>query len=498
MVSAQTLAQSWLQELAQRINPDAQSDVAERHRAYPLDRWLAAYFPRATRSPMAERHRRLWGWFEALEPGVKPTALVELWPRGGAKSATAELGTARVGAKLTRNFCLYVSGTQAQANKHVNTIASRFEALGIGRAVNRYGHSLGWRLDMLRTDNGFAVLALGLDAAARGIRIEDFRPDLIVLDDIDERHDSKEAVEKKIATITETVLPTGAPDAAVLFVQNIPHADSIAAKLADGSADFLLQRTVHVEPAVEGLRWEWVEMPEGPHQARITAGEATWEGQSLEVCERQMNEWGPRAFLREAQHKTDADEAGLWSRALLDATRIRRGEVPRLVRVAVAVDPPGGGTEAGIVVGGVDAQGRGYLLLDATTAAGEGPHVWAGAVASAYELEGADVVVAETNYGGDMVKATLRVSHPTLPVKEVRATRGKQVRAEPVATLHEERRIFLAGHFPELERELVTWQPSDKDSPNRLDAFVWLFTELLVAPRRVLHSPGTRSMVTPR
>lgn len=472
--------------------------MAERHREMPLDRWLRAYFPRATRAPMAERHLRLWDWFESLEAGVKPDAAVELWPRGGAKSATSELGVARVGAKLTRHFCLYVSGTQAQANKHVTAIAARFDALGIGRAVNRYGHSLGWRLDLLRTENGFNVLALGLDAAARGIRIEDFRPDLIIFDDVDERHDSAAAVEKKITTVTETVLPTGSPDAAILFVQNIPHKDSIAARFVDGRADFMLNRTVHVEPAVEDLEYAPDPQPDGSLRWKITGGRETWAGQSIEVCEKQFNEWGPRAFLREAQHETDEGENGLWTRDLLDATRIPFGKVPRLVRVAIAVDPPGGGTECGIVAGGVDAAGNGYLLADGTTSAGDGPHVWAGAVAALYEDEGADVVVAETNYGGDMVKATLRVSHPTLPVKEVRATRGKEIRAEPVLTLHEERRIFLAGRFPELERELTTWKPGSGRSPNRLDAFVWLFTELMVAPRRVIRSPGTRSMVTPR
>lgn len=465
----------------------------------PWREWARVFFPRATSAEFAERHVRLWEWFDELEPGIKPTARVEIWPRGGAKSATAELGTARAGAKLTRRFCLYVSGTQDQANKHVQAIAVRFEALGIGRAVNRYGHSLGWRLDLLRAENGFSVLALGLDAASRGIRIEDFRPDLIILDDIDERHDSPQKVEKKISTLTETVLPTGASDAAILFVQNIPHENSIAAKLADGSADFLLDREVHVEPAVEGLEMESVETPSGAHRWTITAGEATWPaGQSLATSEAQINEWGRYAFLREAQHDTGAVEAGLWSRELLGATRIRRSDVPRLVKIAVAVDPPGGGTEAGIVCGGVDASGNGYLLSDGSTPAGDGPHVWASAVAAMYAEEAADLVIAEVNFGGDMVKSTLRVTDPSLPVKEVRATRGKRVRAEPVATLHEERRIFLAGHFPKLEKELVTWTPDDRESPNRLDAFVWLWTELMVAPRKVLRSPGTRSMVSAR
>src|SRR5690349_6707416 len=153
----------------------------------PLDAWLAERFPAAVSYPMGERHRRLWAWFEALTLGEKPRHRVESWPRGGGKSSTAGLGVVRVGMKQTRRFVLYCSATQKQANKHVQGIRSRFETLGIPRSVNAYGNSLGWSMDLLRVANGFNVLALGLDAASRGVKLDDVRPDLIVLDDVDER-----------------------------------------------------------------------------------------------------------------------------------------------------------------------------------------------------------------------------------------------------------------------------------------------------------------------
>lgn len=447
----------------------------------PLEPWLRASFPAAVSKPFGTRHRRLWDWFEALTPGEKPSARVEVWPRGGAKSSTAELGAVRVGVKKTRRFVLYVSATQGQANKHVQAIAHRFEVLDIPRAVNRYGNSIGWRVDMLRVANGFNVLALGLDAAARGIKLGDDRPDLIILDDVDDRHDSEDTVAKKIATLTDTILPAGSSDAAVLFVQNRIHSGSIVSKLAEGTADFLLDREVFEEPAVEGLKYE-SEIRDGKRLYRIVTGTPTWEGQDLATCEKQFNEWGRASFLREAQHETDADENGLWDRARdLDPFRVSPAALPQLVRVAVAVDPnaTSGGDEAGIVAAGIDGKGHGYVLEDATVSGG--PAAWAKEAVACYRRWEADVLVAESNNGGEMVAITIGTVDKAPPVKLIHASRGKLTRAEPVQKLYEDGRVHHVGVFVALEKELCTWRPGDP-SPNRLDADVWALTELLLAP----------------
>lgn len=355
------------------------------------------------------------------------------------------------------------------------------------RAVNRYGNSLGWRMDMLRVANGFNVLALGLDAAARGIKLEDARPDLIILDDVDERHDSEDTIRKKIETITESILPAGATDAAVLFVQNRIHSGSIATQLADGTADFLHGRQVYEEPAVEGLEIGSEDQEDGSRRYRIMAGTPTWEGQDRETCERQLNEWGRAAFLREAQHETDESDDGLWDRERdIDPFRVRTPDLPELYRIAVAVDPNAseGNDEAGIMVGGIGRMGllsnrvvHGYLLEDATV--GGGPKAWAQEAVAAYKRHRADVLVAEKNNGGDMVGITIGTVDGAPPVKLIWASRGKQTRAEPIQKLSEDGRIHHAGVFVALENELTSWKPGSS-SPNRLDAYVWLFTELML------------------
>src|SRR5690606_3967651 len=157
--SPPTLAESFLRGLASSIDPDPAPSTA----AMPWEDWVTTYFPRATSAPFAERHRRLWEWIDSLTPGVRPRARVESWPRGGGKSTSVELGVVRVGEKLSRRFALYVSATQDQADKHVQSVAARFEFLGRGRRVNKYGISQGWKVDLLRTDHGFNVMALGLD-----------------------------------------------------------------------------------------------------------------------------------------------------------------------------------------------------------------------------------------------------------------------------------------------------------------------------------------------
>lgn len=447
--------------------------------------WLAKHFPTYVSAGFAPRHERLWFWFADLRRGEPHRAHIALWPRGGAKSSTAELGTAWLCARKTRRFVLYVSETQDQADKHVSAIATLLERLGIQRAINVYGNSKGWRRQELRTADGFNVSALGLDTAARGVKLDEARPDLVIFDDVDARHDSEATTRKKIEAITQTVIPAGSVDVAVLFLQNMVHRDSIAAQLVDGRADFLLDRLpVTIEPAIVGLQYERVFNAEGSARYVITAGTPTWEGQSLATCEKQMTLWGRRAFLREAQHEVRDAANGLWRRER-DIDPYRVGQAPELVRTLVAVDPSitATGDACGIIVMGKGTDGHGYVLADRTIQGS--PRVWAEqAVAAHHYYRCNSPIVAEANQGGQMVELTIRTVPNAPSVELVHASKGKVARAEPVQKLYEEGRIHHVGYLPELENELCEWEPGD-ESPNRLDAAVYGATKLALGAQTV-------------
>lgn len=179
----------------------------------------------------------------------------------------------------------------------------------------------------------------------------------------------------------------------------------------------------------------------------------------------------------------DLDEApgALWTRATLDTTRVK--QMPALTRLVIGVDPPGGRVEAGIIAAGLGADGHGYVLDDLSLLGS--PETWAAAVIGGYHAWEADRVVVEINFGGDMVKHTLRTAHDggDVAIKTVHASRGKAIRAEPIAALYERGRVHHVGGFPLLEDEQCSWTPNEgMPSPNRLDALVWALTELMLKP----------------
>ncbi|QTL05778.1 DNA-packaging protein [Aquabacter sp. L1I39] len=177
----------------------------------------------------------------------------------------------------------------------------------------------------------------------------------------------------------------------------------------------------------------------------------------------------------------------LWTRARLEAAR--EAAPPPLVRVVVAVDPPAssraGADACGLVCAGIDREGIVHVLAD-DSAAGLTPVQWASRAVALYQRFCADRIVVEVNQGGEMVRAVIAEVDGAVPVEPVRATRGKYLRAEPVAALYEQGRVRHAGAFPALEDELCDFAPeglSNGRSPDRLDALVWAVTALALGPR---------------
>lgn len=486
--------------------------------------WLSLVVPSMATAPFAEHHAEFWEWVWQIEPGQRPETFVGVWARGGAKSSSAEGACVALGARRRRAYALYVCGTQEQADDHVGNVAALLEAPEVefwypemaDRLLGKHGNSKGWRRNRIRTADGFTVDALGLDTAARGVKLENQRPDLLIIDDIDDPEDSPKTVAKKIDALTKKLLPAGSPDLAVLAIQNLVHRDGVFARLVDGRAKFLARRIVSGPiPAVRGLQTRHED-----GRDVIVAGDATWVGQPLERCQEQIDDWGLPAFRAEAQHEVDAREGALWVAEQLSACRRHHADAIDLVDVVVAVDPSGGSgpdnDAQGIVVTGKDVHGHGWVLEDCTVTMP--PRGWGDAAVGAWAEWDADGFVCETNYGGDMVVEvitgalerhhgvapsgsatkstpngkTITLSFPGKPavrIHVVNASRGKAVRAQPVAALFgrpdepdtwSTASVSLAGVHELLEAEMTGWRAEASWSPNRLDAMVWGLTHQMV------------------
>lgn len=494
--------------------------------AEPWHVWLAAVVPSMCAAPFAPHHEEFWDWVWAIEPGHRPDPFVGVWARGGAKSTSAEAACVALGARRRRFYALYVCGTQDQADDHVGNVASLLEQPEMelwyprmaDRLVGKFGSSKGWRRNRIRTTSGFTVDALGLDTAARGVKLDNERPDLLIFDDIDDTDDSPKVVGRKINALTRKLLPAGSTDLAVVGIQNLVHRNGVFARLVDGRARFLAKRIMSGPiPAVRNLA---THHDEG--RDIVDGGESTWVGQPLEVVQDQIDEWGLTAFLAEAQHQVLDREGALWVAEQL--AMVRRDGHPELATVVVAVDPSGGdgpdNDDQGIVVCGREADGLGWVLEDATVKLP--PRGWGDRAVAVYDEWEADGFVVEANYGADMaveiiagaierrsgrlVSQTAKVTQngktvtltfgggEVVTVFVVNASKGKRVRAEPIAALYgrpddpdtwSTARVHHAGHFPELEDEMTDWRPDSGWSPNRMDAQVWGLTHLMVdAPRR--------------
>jgi len=182
-------------------------------------------------------------------------------------------------------------------------------------------------------------------------------------------------------------------------------------------------------------------------------------------------------------------EGALWTLKLIEENRVK--EHPELKRIVVGVDPAvtanKNSDETGIIVGGLGIDNVGYVLND-----GSGifsPNEWGMRVVDFYRKYKADRIIAEVNNGGDLVETNIRIIDRLVSYKSIHASKGKAIRAEPIAALYEQGKIKHVGGFPKLEDEMTTWEGNSTFSPGRLDALVWTFSELMLKDGR----PVTRA-----
>lgn len=378
------------------------------------DSWLHAMFPHYTTFPFAPHHEDFWRWLWAIELGAYQEAFVGIWSRGGGKSSSVEMGIAALAARKRRTYVLYVCASQPQADDHVSSVARMFESEEFraaypavsSLAVGLHGNRLGWRQNRLRTASGFSVTALGLEVAARGAKMDEQRPDLIVLDDIDSELNSDKAVQKKIVALTQKLLPTGSRDCVVLAVQNLVHHRSIFSRMAVSTgwpgledleeADFISDRHISGPfPAVLDATYERV-------GGRWTVqGIPAWEGQGLDWCNAEIGKIGKLAFQSECQHEVAEQLGGMYDE--VEFEHCAPDEVPDLVRIEVWTDPAVTDKDDsdcyGVQADGLAGDGRIYRLYsweDRTTP----DDAMRRAILKAVELK-ASAVGVETDQGGD-------------------------------------------------------------------------------------------------
>jgi hypothetical protein len=393
--------------------------------------WIALVSPQ--RYEFAKHHEDFWEWVWGVKPDERPNPFVAIWPRGGAKSTSTELACVLLAARGARKYGLYVCESQDQADDHVSNVAALLELDTTAkafpdlaaRAIGKYGNVKGWRRNRLMTQSGFILDAMGLDSAARGVKIENQRPDLLVFDDIDSEQDSQMATEKKIKTLTTALLPAGSNDVGVLMCQNLVHQDSIFARLADGRANFLANRIVSGPiPAIKDFTYA-----NEDGRFVITGGEPSWSGQNLDRCQEMITDMGISAFLSECQHDTTPAAGGMFSH--LTYQHCKPEELPDLVRTCVWVDPAVTDNDRsdamGIQCAGIDSNGQIYMLYSYEQRSTP-LFVLQKAIRVAQEY-GADSIGIETDQGGDTWNSVYREAATGLGLEEREVPRLKHARA---------------------------------------------------------------------
>lgn len=202
----------------------------------------------------------------------------------------------------------------------------------------------------------------------------------------------------------------------------------------------------------------------------------------------------------------DDNPGALWKRDLIDSLRLVKAV--KLRRIGIGVDPAvtsnEDSDETGIISAGIGEcwckgvpELHGFVLDDKSGI--YTPSGWGHAVDCLYKKREANTIVAEINKGGDLVVSNLRTVNPHSRIETVRATRGKDIRAEPVSALYEQRKVHHVGAFPELEDQLCGWNPTvDSDSPDRLDALVWILSALMLGQGRPIYEPAQGSILPRR
>lgn len=308
----------------------APTEEKHRQNAEPIEAdwrtWLRTCAPRTFTGSFASFHKDFWDWYwritakrRAGQPLTEEEmAFLAVWMRGGGKSSNVEWAAIAEGALVGSGYVLYVSGTQSLADGHVLAIRDRLESEEISQyypgladpEIGKHGNQKGWRQDFLQTSSGWAIRPVGLDVGVRGGRVGDLRPTLIIFDDVDDHDDSPLVVQKKINTISRSIIPAGGPNTIYLFAQNLIHRNGVLNQILTRRTGVLGRRIVSGPfPAFRDLEIDTRQTEQGPRNV-IVKGSPTWADFDLAACQKFLDDAGREAFLAEYQHDFSAIEEG--------------------------------------------------------------------------------------------------------------------------------------------------------------------------------------------
>lgn len=317
----------------------------------------------------------------------------------------------------------------------------------------------------------------GMTTAGVGGRITGMGANLFLIDDPVKNAEEALSLTMRDAAwewYLSTVRTRLEPNASIVVVMTRWHPDDLVGRLVSRSP----------------VPWTHIRIPaiaEAGDPIGRPVGAALWPQRYDEAALADLRaELGHRWWSALFQQTPATDVVGaLWTQKSIDDNRApvdSNGEYvrPEMARILVGVDPAGGAKETndetGIVVCGIDRARQFWVLEDCSgrmTATD-----WARRALAALRQWKADKIVAEKNFGGDMVDRVLRAIEPNVPVELVHASRGKEQRAEPISTLYEQEKVHHFGVFPELEAQMTSWVRGSGSSPDRMDALVWALTKL--------------------
>lgn len=438
---------------------------------------LPILFPTLFTHEFCDPHKRFWEWADAISPGESAHPFFGIWSRNLGKSTNVESMVVYLMLLCRRHYCWYVSETQASADSHVASISSVMAEPRIlnlfpllhGIKSDKVGEHNVWRRNKITSHPAnISIEAVGLNSTVRGRREGDKRPDLIVFDDIDGRHDSLEMTHKKIEMMSQTIIPSGSTDVIYIGIQNLLSLTGVFSRIVEGDLGLTDAFVDGPIPAILNLEMDG---------SKIIGGTPVWPQRlSIAFCQNFINTTpnGLDAFMREFQHEVKNTEGALWSR---DTIRHTNSAPETFDYCVVGIDPSGkdktSSDETGIIVAGIKDD-TGYILDDLSGR--WSAEVWAEKACSAARQWGASLLV-ETNQGGMYLSSVLKNHDPTVLIRTVHATINKEMRARPVSQLYEQGRIFHVGVFPELEEQMISWTGEGK-SPDRIDALSWALWQM--------------------